>query len=168
MDDSGLVATRRAAWRGRARRRRTSVPNAGLRSSCGSGPVGSEEPLLGTRGRSGPRVGRRAYAVGRDLQGMRHRLGPGGLESRGDLPDGSGVDPDEPLTFQTPRPLSCCSAGSSARTPRCAFAPEAEPILWPEHFDVGLAVDEVNYGGSPGDVTHANPYAYVGPWTTRG
>ena len=45
-----------------------------------------------------------------------------------------------------------------------AFAPDEEPVLWPEHFDVGITVDEVNYGVSPGDGFHAEPYAYVGPW----
>ena len=48
-----------------------------------------------------------------------------------------------------------------------AFAPDQEPVLWPEHFDLGIAVDEVNYGISPGDAAHASPYAYVGPWTKR-
>jgi hypothetical protein len=48
-----------------------------------------------------------------------------------------------------------------------AFAPAEEPILWPEHFDLGIAVDEVNYGVSPGDAGHPLPYAYVGPWTPR-
>lgn len=42
--------------------------------------------------------------------------------------------------------------------------------LWPEHFDVALdaaATPErrANLGGSPGDGFHADPYAYVGPWT---
>ena len=48
-----------------------------------------------------------------------------------------------------------------------AFAPDAERVLWPEHFDVGYALDEVNYGVSPGDDGHGAPYAYVGPWTQR-
>ena len=47
------------------------------------------------------------------------------------------------------------------------LAPAEEPILWPEHFDLGIAVDEVNYGVSPGDSGHPQPYAYVGPWTRR-
>lgn len=38
------------------------------------------------------------------------------------------------------------------------------PVLWPEHFDVGITVDRVNYGVSPGDGLIAVPYAYVGPW----
>ena len=47
------------------------------------------------------------------------------------------------------------------------FAPSEEPILWPEHFDLGIAWDEVNYGISAGDAGHPLPYAYVGPWTPR-
>jgi hypothetical protein len=43
----------------------------------------------------------------------------------------------------------------------------AEPILWPEHFDVAVVVDEVNYGVSPGDGTYPQLYAYVGPWRPR-
>ena len=37
-------------------------------------------------------------------------------------------------------------------------------MLWPEHFDVGITVDRVNYGVSPGDASIGSPYAYVGPW----
>jgi hypothetical protein len=40
-------------------------------------------------------------------------------------------------------------------------------VLWPEHFDIGISVDEVNYGVSPGDVHIPEPYAYVGPWHPR-
>jgi len=47
------------------------------------------------------------------------------------------------------------------------FAPHLVPVLWPEHFDLGIALDEVNYGVSPGDRGHPLPYAYVGPWTQR-
>lgn len=48
-----------------------------------------------------------------------------------------------------------------------AFAPDVEPVLWPEHFDLAITLDEVNYGVSFGDGGHAAPYAYVGPWTPR-
>jgi hypothetical protein len=44
------------------------------------------------------------------------------------------------------------------------FAPDQTPVLWPEHFDLAIALDEVNYGASPGDAAHPTPYAYVGPW----
>lgn len=42
-----------------------------------------------------------------------------------------------------------------------------EPVLWPEHFDLGVSLDEVNYGGSAGDGYLDEPYAYVGPWSPR-
>jgi hypothetical protein len=43
--------------------------------------------------------------------------------------------------------------------------------LWPEHFDVAVDLgpdgDRANFGGSPGDAGHAEPYLYVGPWNSR-
>ena len=47
------------------------------------------------------------------------------------------------------------------------FAPDETPVLWPEHFDVGISLDEVNYGVSTGDSAVPEPYAYVGPWKPR-
>lgn len=46
----------------------------------------------------------------------------------------------------------------------------ASPIrLWPEHFDIAIEMGEerANYGFSPGDAHHPEPYAYVGPWTAE-
>jgi hypothetical protein len=48
-----------------------------------------------------------------------------------------------------------------------ADATASEVRLWPEHFDIAIDMDEVNYGFSPGDADHAEPYAYVGPWTAE-
>lgn len=48
-----------------------------------------------------------------------------------------------------------------------------EPVIWPEHFDYAIvAGDEsagsrANYGGSPGDEHHGEPYLYVAPWVAR-
>jgi hypothetical protein len=48
-----------------------------------------------------------------------------------------------------------------------------QPILWPEHFDIAIEMGaessarRANYGFSPGDESHAEPYAYVGPWTAE-
>jgi hypothetical protein len=48
-----------------------------------------------------------------------------------------------------------------------AFARSAEcpavPVIWPEHFDIAITVDAVNYGASPGDGDYPEPYLYVGP-----
>jgi hypothetical protein len=41
------------------------------------------------------------------------------------------------------------------------MAPRQTPILWPEHFDVAILLDDTSYGASPGDTFHAAPYAYV-------
>jgi succinate dehydrogenase / fumarate reductase, iron-sulfur subunit len=41
------------------------------------------------------------------------------------------------------------------------------PVLWPEHFDVGITLDAVNYGVSTGDDAIPEAYAYVGPHTAR-
>jgi hypothetical protein len=43
--------------------------------------------------------------------------------------------------------------------------------LWPEHFDIAFeggseeAGQRANYGASPGDEAHPEPYLYVGPWS---
>jgi hypothetical protein len=47
------------------------------------------------------------------------------------------------------------------------LAPDDVPVLWPEHFDIGISLGEVNYGVSPGDAAIPEPYAYVGPWAER-
>jgi hypothetical protein len=39
------------------------------------------------------------------------------------------------------------------------------PVIWPEHFDVSISLDGVNYGVSPCDGTVPVPYAYVAPAT---
>jgi hypothetical protein len=36
--------------------------------------------------------------------------------------------------------------------------------LFPHHFDLAITLTEVNFGGSPGDADHDQPYLYVGPW----
>jgi hypothetical protein len=78
---------------------------------------------------------------------------------------GPGVSPDEMLKvdFENARILAeAFATGDAALT---ALAPDATRVLWPEHFDIGITVDEVNYGVSPGDDQLPVPYAYVGPWT---
>jgi hypothetical protein len=52
---------------------------------------------------------------------------------------------------------------------------DAEPsslVLWPEHFDQAFFTEDsdearrANYGASPGDDGHPEPYLYVGPFST--
>jgi len=56
-----------------------------------------------------------------------------------------------------------------------APADDSTPItLWPEHFDIAFDSGpeqlgrRANYGVSPGDDEHPEPYAYVGPWQDQG
>lgn len=67
------------------------------------------------------------------------------------------VDPDEVAAL-----LHWYATGAAAMA---AFAPGVVPVLWPEHADLALTLDDVNYGVSPGDAFSAEPYAYVGPWS---
>ena len=81
--------------------------------------------------------------------------------------DTSGVDPDEQVVVD---PAAAAELGDwFARGDAAlrAFAPDQEPVLWPEHFDLAISENEVNYGVSPGDGAHPEAYAYVGPWTPR-
>jgi hypothetical protein len=45
--------------------------------------------------------------------------------------------------------------------------------LWPEHFEIAFeagaedAGERANYGASPGDEGHDEPYLYVGPWSAQ-
>ncbi len=49
----------------------------------------------------------------------------------------------------------------------------SEINLWPEHFDIAFEAGaedaglRANYGASPGDELHPEPYLYVGPWTAE-
>lgn len=76
--------------------------------------------------------------------------------------DGSGVGPDEELTVDVVAAAKLAEAYSVGDAALRTIAPDAEPVLWPEHFDIGIRVDEVNYGVSPGDSYLGAPYAYVG------
>jgi hypothetical protein len=81
--------------------------------------------------------------------------------------DGSGVLPEEDIRIDAAAAAylaDCFVRGDAALR---ALAPGVEPVLWPEHFDLAVTVEEINYGVSPGDGYLAEPYAYVGPWRPR-
>jgi hypothetical protein len=91
-----------------------------------------------------------------------------GVEARGlaDLyPDGSGVGLDDVLEVDPDAAAVVAAAFADGDAALRALAPDQTPILWPEHFDIGISVGEVNYGVSAGDTHLAVPYAYVGPWS---
>jgi hypothetical protein len=76
--------------------------------------------------------------------------------------DGSGAKPDDRIAVPDAAPLAAALERGDA-----ALRALGTPVLWPEHFDVAVTVDEVNYGVSLGDTYLPEPYAYVGPWQPR-
>ncbi|WP_236792429.1 hypothetical protein [Amycolatopsis sp. GM8] len=81
--------------------------------------------------------------------------------------DGSGAEPGDRIMLDPPALRTVLSAFAAADEALRRFAPGQEPVLWPEHFDLAITVDEINYGVSPGDGYLAEPYAYIGPHQPR-
>ncbi len=93
------------------------------------------------------------------------------------LPAGAAAD-DEPLAVEREAALALGALYGFGATVLGrlvdAAAPGEEatiPRLWPEHFDIAIELGSeaagarANYGLSPGDGSHAEPYLYVGPWS---
>ena len=110
-------------------------------------------------------LGRAALAVGV----------PAGATTGVYTPTTSG-DPNEPLTVDPDAAGAlgdwfgfCASVLEQLRDE----ATDASRVqLWPEHFDMAVDLGDeaggqrANYGGSPGDAGHREPYLYIGPWAT--
>ncbi len=77
--------------------------------------------------------------------------------------DGPGLQPQQRVDVDPRAAAVVADAFAVGNTALLALAPDEEPVLWPEHFDIGIRADEVNYGVSPGDAFEPTPYAYVGP-----
>lgn len=78
-------------------------------------------------------------------------------------PDGSGAAPGDPVHVDPSAAAYLAGSLAAGDAALRALDPAATPVLWPEHFDVGIVLGAVNYGVSPGDATFGEPYAYVGP-----
>jgi hypothetical protein len=97
-----------------------------------------------------------AEAIGRPLSSLK--------DVYHDATDVSEVEPLDLHPAAAGLLMRCWVAGDEALR---RLAPGETPVLWPEHFDVGIRLDDVNFGVSPGDVHIDEPYAYVGPPTPR-
>ena len=81
------------------------------------------------------------------------------------------LDPDAPLALDGPAAARLgrfLGFASDALEQFRRQVSERNPTivqLWPEHFDLGFAASEINFGASVGDAGHDAPYLYVGPWT---
>ena len=111
--------------------------------------------VVGAGGVAVPIDGHTARAIGAEL-------GVAVGRPEGAYEDGAGVDPDETLTLDPDRADEVLSALSVGHDALVAFAPAETPVLWPEHFDVAIRVDDATFGLSPGDGFIEEPYAYVG------
>lgn len=82
--------------------------------------------------------------------------------------DGCGLDETHLLVIDAAAAAELHEAFRRGDQALGELAPSAERVLWPEHFDVGISSDEVNYGVSAGDGHLPVPYAYIGPWSLAG
>ena len=81
--------------------------------------------------------------------------------------DGPGVGLSDTASVDAEAAVLILDAFAEGDAAMRRFAPDERPVLWPEHFDVGISHQEVNYGVSPGDAHSPEPYAYIGPWMPR-
>jgi hypothetical protein len=108
-----------------------------------------------------------ATLAGSSCAGLAAAIGVDGGAPRDLYRDVTGVDPDEPLAVDNHVAAELLEALWRGEQALRRLAPGETPVLWPEHFDVGITLAEVNYGISAGDTYLDEPYAYVGPWTPR-
>jgi hypothetical protein len=99
---------------------------------------------------------------GQTARMLGQRLGLDVGRPEGAYRDGSGVGIDEPLQLRPDDAATILDALALGEGALGELAPAETPVLWPEHFDVAIRVNDVNYGVSPGDSFLAEPYAYVG------
>jgi hypothetical protein len=94
----------------------------------------------------------------RDLAG---RLGVKFGEPTIGYRDGSGAQPDDVVDLDPAAVGVIVDWFALSDAALRVLDPGQQPILWPEHFDVAILLDNRSYGSSPGDDSHPLPYAYV-------
>ena len=89
------------------------------------------------------------------------------LGLRGSYPPSTTADPEAPLPVDPAAARVLADWFALGEAALRHFAEEVgrpvEPVLWPEHLDLGVVLEAVNYGCSPGDAALPEPYLYVGP-----
>ena len=106
-------------------------------------------------------------SLGGTFSGLARAVGVEARALRDVYAEGPAVGPDDPVRVDAEAAALILDAFAAGEAALRDFAPDQQPVLWPEHFDLGITVDETNYGVSPGDVRLPEPYAYVGPWAPR-
>jgi hypothetical protein len=72
-------------------------------------------------------------------------------------------DPDATLDVEFSAVAALAAWFALVSTALATVHRSASQTLWPEHFDLAVTVAGATYGGSPGDVTHSEPYLYITP-----
>ena len=111
--------------------------------------------VVGDGGAAVPIDGHTARAIGAEL-------GVTAGRPEGAYADGAGVGLDETLILDPGQSDVITGGFARGHDALIAFAPAETPVLWPEHFDVAIRVDDATFGLSPGDGFIEEPYAYVG------
>ncbi|GAA1517444.1 hypothetical protein GCM10009677_58470 [Sphaerisporangium rubeum] len=170
MDAQGTVATRKAlhavaevVMAGPQYRRSGTIR---LRVTPG-GFATVAEPALRVEGGVLVAGDSRTELDGRTLRELGEATGEGAWKPEGVYHDGSGASPDDAVRVDAEAAGVLAEALRRGDAALREFASGVTPVLWPEHFDLGITVDEVNYGVSLGDGYLGEPYAYVGPWQAR-
>ena len=99
--------------------------------------------------------------AGRTARDLGAALGVAAGKPEGGYGDGSGGGLDETLDLDPEQAGVLLGALARGHDALVAFAPGETPVLWPEHFDVAVSVQDVTFGVSPGDGFLGEPYAYV-------
>jgi hypothetical protein len=110
---------------------------------------------------------RRFPVAGMTLGDLARQAGVEAGRPDGVYQGGSGASVDDVVEIEpaVARVLADCYARGAAALH--LLVGDQTPVLWPEHFDLGISDNEINYGVSPGDSWLDEPYAYVGPRQTR-
>ncbi len=104
------------------------------------------------------------FPLGGSVNDLARRVGITPRALRDVYTGGPDFSLDEPTEVTASAAEVLLRAFTDGDTALRSLDPGQVPILWPEHFDIGISVAEVNYGVSPGDAVIGEPYAYVGPW----
>jgi hypothetical protein len=170
MESDGTLAVTRRALHGVAELvlagpQHASFDTVRLRVVPGGFATSVADPPVRLLGLHCERGARSALVDGSTPRDLAAALGLGASTLYHVYSDGSGVGLGEVLHLDDQAVRTLTDAWSAGDGALRRLDQAQHPVLWPEHFDVGISLEEVNYGVSPGDATIPEPYAYVGPWT---
>lgn len=128
------------------------------------GPEGMrtrDEPVVAVSGAALASAGIRVDVDGLTFAQAAARIGLEASRLDDVYSDGPKLSPDETIFLDPDSVRQVEHALALGDQALRRFHAVADPILWPEHFDVAIEIGEVTYGVSPGDRYFDRPYAYI-------